>query len=1248
MTRLKRLAWISSGVLLGLLLSLVLLLVYLGATQDGTRRLFGWAQAWLPGELTLNTLEGSLVGPLRIQGLNYHQADGLQVENGLFQFDWLPGALWHGELKILELTLQDTAVTLPESAPSETDSTPFQGVSLPLVVNIEKLDIGNLKILTDVQADPLVIDQLTLSAATQHQHVSLHTLHLRAFSAQVDVDGMLDLSENLPADLKLEWRYQMPDGPELAGRGRLQGDLQRYQLSQQTDRPIAAQLDAELREVLSQPAWRARLDWSSLELEAFASGFPAVVQGQMSAQGDFERFQLDSSLDLDEPALGRLHSELSAQLDPQVIRVEALKLTNPGSLEILAKGDYQVSAGRFSATLDWQNLGWPLEGVQDITSPQGSLNLKGTPDAYTYVVDMGLSRAEISGVALSANGQGSLEGLSLDKLQLQQGENRLRGKGRMNWSPELAWSLNLEGEGLDPVLLSPDFPGSIDLKLKTQGALVGEVPRGELELESLNGKLRGYPVTAQGRLSFTDRVVELSRLALKSGSSQIEAGGRLGEQLALDWKVNAPELEALWPGLRGRLEGEGELNGTPDAPAVSMTLNALGVGYAGIELAQLEALLDLDMSEAQKIDLRVTGQGLAVDGRDWQSLQLTTQGSLPRHQLELSLLGEWVPQLNLQADGGLDADDRWQGVLQTLNLELPRHGDWALEKPVDFSLGAQAQTLQNLCLVQQQSRVCADFDASAESGWQSDVQVSDFDLETLQPLLTRVTRLSGRLNMEARVKGEASGRIAANLNASLPEGSLSFDAQGGEQQIDFSRTEVTARLDEQGAHAQATLPLKDLGGFETDLSLPGFHLPDAPWESQLLEGKIKGRIDNLSLVSLMLPKLQNSRGVLQADFGLAGTLGNPRIQGGARLEDGSADIPELGVALREVALKIEAPELDRLQVTGQLNSGKGQLRLKGSTRLDAAQGFPSQYEIEGEDFQVVDIPEAEVQISPKLTFKQTATGSQLDGNLNVPYARLRPRSLPKSAVSNSSDMVISGDDSVEGSSKDTPLYARVRISLGKRVSFDGFGLRGNLTGSLLVIDEPGRPVIGRGRLGIENGVYQAYGQDLTIERGFALFADNPVDNPGLDVRAVREVNDVTAGMRVTGTLKNPKLKLFSTPPMIESEILAYIITGRPPGESSQSVGVAAALKASGAGSLAEELGRQFGLEELRVDTGSSLDEAALVAGTYLSPRLYVQYISELSTGESKLRMRYDLTDRWQVEAETGNTQAGDFFYTFER
>ena len=160
-------------------------------------------------------------------------------------------------------------------------------------------------------------------------------------------------------------------------------------------------------------------------------------------------------------------------------------------------------------------------------------------------------------------------------------------------------------------------------------------------------------------------------------------------------------------------------------------------------------------------------------------------------------------------------------------------------------------------------------------------------------------------------------------------------------------------------------------------------------------------------------------------------------------------------------------------------------------------------------------------------------------------------------------------------------------------------------------------------------------------------ADN-ADNPGLDVRAVREIEEVTVGVRVGGTMKTPRIDLFSSPAMGESDVLSYLLTGRPAGEGGETVGIAAAIKATGAGVVAEELGRQFGLEELRLDAGSAIEEASVVAGTYLSPRLYIQYINELASRETKLRLRYDINQRMQLEAETGKTQAGDLYYTFDR
>jgi translocation and assembly module TamB len=272
----------------------------------------------------------------------------------------------------------------------------------------------------------------------------------------------------------------------------------------------------------------------------------------------------------------------------------------------------------------------------------------------------------------------------------------------------------------------------------------------------------------------------------------------------------------------------------------------------------------------------------------------------------------------------------------------------------------------------------------------------------------------------------------------------------------------------------------------------------------------------------------------------------------------------------------------------------------------------------------------------------------LNGEVKIPFGRIRLRNLPKSAVSGSPDLVVVRDDADQPPAMDPKLHSRLRIIFGDRVSFEGMGLRAKLTGNLLVIDEPGRPVTGSGRIGVTDGTYRAYGQDLKIERGYALFADSPVDNPGLDVRAVRDAGEVTAGVRVSGTLKSPQLSVFSTPAMRETAALSYLLTGRAPGESGGNVSLGTALQAAGASSLADEIGRQIGLDELRVDTGSGLEEASVVAGTYLSPRLYVQYVNELATRETKLRMRYDMTKRLQIQTESGTSQGVDIFYTIER
>ncbi len=189
---------------------------------------------------------------------------------------------------------------------------------------------------------------------------------------------------------------------------------------------------------------------------------------------------------------------------------------------------------------------------------------------------------------------------------------------------------------------------------------------------------------------------------------------------------------------------------------------------------------------------------------------------------------------------------------------------------------------------------------------------------------------------------------------------------------------------------------------------------------------------------------------------------------------------------------------------------------------------------------------------------------------------------------------------------------------------------------------------------MKDGIYKAYGQDLTLERGRVVFAGGPLDNPGLDLRAYRKADDgVVAGLNIRGTLKAPETTIYSDPAMAQDQALAYILLGHPLGQSTPQEGsllanAANSLGLKGGNLLAKKLGARYGLEEAKIESTGGLKEASLVVGKYLSPRLYVTYGIGLFEPVSTFRIRYLLGREWSLQAEQGAETSADFLYTVER
>jgi translocation and assembly module TamB len=338
-------------------------------------------------------------------------------------------------------------------------------------------------------------------------------------------------------------------------------------------------------------------------------------------------------------------------------------------------------------------------------------------------------------------------------------------------------------------------------------------------------------------------------------------------------------------------------------------------------------------------------------------------------------------------------------------------------------------------------------------------------------------------------------------------------------------------------------------------------------------------------------------------------------------------------------------------------SGKGDAQLTGKIRLDPVQGWPSELTLTSHNLEVSNFAEAYVLVDSNVKLSIQGNAIDIDGDITIPLANLKPRTLPEGAVPVSPDVVIIRTDKDTAGTAGWLLSTRLRVQLGDQVDFDGFRTRGKLRGKFVYVDETGKLPTGEGEISIVDGIYRMSGQELTIRRGRLIFTNTFIDDPGLDVEAVRKVENVTAGIRLKGTLKQPQLSVFSEPVMPETEALSYLVLGHGSSQStaaeSQSVNNTAMAFGFVAGDYLEKgIGGRLGLDELRVDVNRITQNTSLIVGKYLSPKLILRYYSGIADSSRLVQLEYQLSKRVQIQTESGyngsqQTTGGDIFFVIE-
>lgn len=1254
-------------------------------TEAGAR----FAFRFLPSELTVGDISGTFASSLNVNKLAFKVAGTeITLVNGKITPLWRQ--LLSNKIAIDDLQLDGLRVILSDvPAPQDQATTTSRN---PLLL-LRNLKLSNVY----VEQNGAVLTQINTATArvlnVRGERVEFEDLRIDEQRATLTATGALDFSSKTPSALKFSVTNRQP---AIAANGRLEGTPKKLSFNIALDAPNVMAISGELTDLLSpQMRWNATVAATDLALAQFGliDGPVKSVDADLTASGSLRSVQLRGSLNLDQDkfAVRDLNVELS---DANELKINALELIlpNDGIFSVLGQWPLATDAGLKPADaampviaispgkleFDWQKFslparfGWP----DGLSSGLGKVTVVGKLDDFQADIDIGLQRTqpELSGQIrgkVSRLLKPGMDQFSFAPLEVENSDGgTLAANGTVllpinelgaHLSAELSWTLELIADKLNPALIANDWPGSIGMRAQSAGKLVAGKPNADVQIDALSGTLKAQAISGQGALKFSNSLTPTGTLALRWGVNAVDfSANKAGDVQA---NIDIANLGALVPDTAGSVQGGLTLrqaNAAKDATTFTLeaALSARLLRFGGVSVDTLEVTAELPSNVRAPIALKLAAANVDVAGQRIALANLSIAGTRAQHRIGADVSAD-LGAFALTAQGGLDTQKQataWRGQLESLMLTpAAKPGKTAsslkLQAPVNLRVAPENIALERACFAGIGVELCGVVNWAKVGASKSNIELIKLDLAELQQALgvgidsMRATGvIGGRVNAEL-LAGDLTAldaRIAPISGSALKLTLARLDSDDVELEInDFALNAASTA----GAPPVINLQLnvKDAGSIKANnLVLRGGELG----------GTLDIDLNSLKVFNGLSENVVNPTGQVKGTLSLAGTAAAPNIRGKITLSQLALELPAAGLKLNAGAIEINS-DGDRLNVDGSIHSGTGAADANGDGVLKVSGWLApfatakAEIKIIGNKVLLSDTPSVRVIASPNLVVIHTGKLIKVTGAVVLPSANLQLDRF-ESNVTRSDDVVVIDDPKKEPG---TPIQADVTVTLGDDVALKGFGLNGQLSGRLNIRERANKPATARGEIEVK-GNYKAYGQDLQIERGKLLFSSTLLDDPGLDIRAVRKVDDIRAGVQVRGTALRPQLTVWSDPVLEQSDVLSYIVLGRPlkggSGADSELVGQAAnSLGTAGGNLLARGLGQKVGLE-LGVETLSDIGGPAFTAGKYLSPALYVGYGQGLFNPQTLFILRYKIFDRYELEALSGREQKIGVNYKRER
>ncbi|MGA9421802.1 MAG: translocation/assembly module TamB domain-containing protein [Rhodanobacteraceae bacterium] len=1237
------LCWI--GIVLAVSIGLMVgVLSWALQTESGARFVLAHAESALGGKLAVKSASGTLAGPLMLNDVHYRDAAaGIDATVARVSVDIAPLALLAERLHVENLVIGGVNVALTTVPPKPQAPSQFSP-SPPIDVVLDRLALTQAGITRD--GKPLfAADRLDLAGAWTGQGIAIRQLKLRSSDGSVDLDGTVATEAGYAGQGTARFEWKAAD-VKYAGTLKAGSDGRQAEIALALTEPTPATLTGTLVQQHALP-WTIKLDvpefdpnrvhkHSSLKSLALAlSGSGDRAHGRLSGGivVDRHRVELDP---------------LRYSLTEQRLLVDALTLKSPQTKGVVhATGAVELDADPISATLalNWDGVELPADLVGQALATHGKIDASGSANAYRAKGALAIGPpGQLADLALEL--EGTPREITLDKLALKQARGGLEAHGTITVQPQIGWRVAAAASKLDPGAFAADWPGAIDLHLTSAGTLTDHGPDATIKLDKLGGTLRQRPLSGHADVTIKPGYLVDGTLALASGDSRVDVVGQGGDKTDATIKLAIASLGDWLPNADGRANAEFRVHGRWPDLAIVGHASASRLAFGGSHIDALDLAANVSKLKTPQGSVHVEAREVTTGGFVFDRVTLDANGNQKSHHLTLDADGADLGT-RLALDGSATDAGQWQGTLKKLILtprDVPR---FALQQPAQFNWDGRTFHVGEICLAADGPKICVAGTSGTDGSLQAHYRIDELPLA----LIARISapdapiRISGTIGGRGDIQRAADGALEGHATLNSANGDLAYTDHATEPLLAYTGLAVNAELSPQSTHATVRAALDHDGRLAGDVTLTG-----APGSAQNLSGRIDLTLNSLAFVELLTTEVANTKGHVEAHYTLAGTTSAPRFDGALALKDLAAEIPSAGLKLHDGDVSLKASDPEHFVLDGRISSGKGTVKITGSGGLGATS--PLKATLSGENFLAADIPAARVVISPDLTIERSAERVSIGGKVTIPKAKVDLAKLPGGGVGKTSPDVVVVDEKRARPGAPLPVFVQATVNLGDDVQLAGLGLDGKIAGQLAVNDTPGKVTIGTGTLNV-SGTYKAYGQDLTIQSGRLLFAGTAIDNPGLDISAVRKIRgeDITAGLKVRGTAQVPILTVFSDPTMEQSEALSYLVTGKPlsqlnSGEGSMLGTAAKALGTAGGDLLAKGLGSRLGVEA-GVSDNAALGGAAFTVGKYLSPKLYLSYGVGVFDPGQVVTLRYLINKRFNFEtqnATTGNRAGINYRY----